>query len=349
MRNQLKWGIGLLFVSAIFGVAQDEAQLIVVSKPPPPSVESDPPQGLLFASPFDMASSSPYFDTAGAPESLEYIRFRAGNAYVTFDDGPDADYPGGIMVIADFATRQDGGFDPSQDRLITGANAGLLEPKGIALAPERGVLIVADFAGAKLSIFPLAAEGNAEPAFVVTDLGTDVREEPRRPWGLSYDAAQDRLFVGATDGVVVVFDEFLRTRPSAPTRTIIPTLDDERISSNLHDLSYLPEQDILIVSDVGSATTADQNNFKSDGSVFTLENVSAADGETEIGVYLAGENTLLGNPVGLDFDGEALYVTERTRDLVLRFDDFLNLENPDTAPAAAVTVAQPEDVSLAPE
>ena len=331
-----------------FGSGQDAARIIVVSKPPPPVVASDPPQGLIFEASYNMSSSSVLFDTSGGPESLEYVAFGNDSAYVTFDDGPNADYPGGILVMPDFLARENGGFDASQDRLISGAKTGLLEPKGIVLAPEQNVIIVADFAAAQVSAFAANVYGDAAPLFVVKDLGMDALDKPRRPWGLGYDTPNDRLFVAATDGNVLVFDNFLESEVRSLSRIITPTLKDFRVSSNLHDLTYLAERDILILSDVGSATTGEQANFDTDGRIMALANASRAEGDTEVSVYLAGANTLLGNPVGLDFDGNNLFVTERTQDLVLRFDNFLSIENADTAPNAAVTVAKPEDIVIAP-
>ena len=154
--------------------------------------------------------------------------------------------------------------------------------------------------------------------------------------------------MGGTDGTVLVFDDYLINRgANGPDRVIIPTVEGERASANVHDVTYLADEDILIVSDVGSATTADEPGFNADGKVFVLENASAADGPTEVRLQLAGPSTLLGNPVGVAFDGEDLFVTERTKDVVLRFDDILALEGAlDLAPSGAVTVAQPEAVAL---
>ena len=331
--------------------AQGEAQVLVVSKPPVPVVPSDPPQGLVFGLPPSMSASSPAFDTAGGPRSLEYLQFDAqGDAYITFDDGPDETFPGGIMVIDEFLERDGGSYDASRDRLISGAATGLLEPKDLAVADTLGVVVVADFAGAKVATFDMQAGGDAAPLFVVNDLGTTSAGEARRPWGVAFDAENDRLFVGGTDGTVLVFDDFLIDRGgSGPDRVVTPVLDGEQVSANTHDLVYVADRDLLIASDVGRATTADQPGFDSDGSVFVLENASLADGATEVRLQLTGPSTLLGNPTGIAFDGQNLFVTERTKDLVLRFDDVLSLaQRSNTAPSGAVTVALPEAVVLAP-
>ena len=334
--------------------AQDAAPtwVLAISKPPPPVVPSDPPQGLVFKLRPEMSASSVMFATAGGPESLEYLDFDAqGDAYITFDDGPDETAPGGVMVVGDFLNRADGTFDVSKDRLITGATTGLVAPKDLNVADAPGVVIVADFDGAKVATFDLQAAGDAAPLFVTTDLGVTPSGEPRRPWGVAFSAPDDRLFVGGTDGTVLVFDDYLIDRgANGPDRVIVPTLNGEKASANLHDVAYLADEDVLIASDVGKATTADEPGFDGDGKVFVLENAGAADGPTEVRLQLAGPGTLLGNPVGVAFSGSHLFVTEKTKDAVLRFDDVLVLTGAqDLAPSGAVTVAQPEAVAVVDE
>ena len=326
--------------------------LLVVSKPPPPTVPSDPRQGLVFSAPFNMAASSITFDLSavaeatGVPKGLEYLRLdAAGDAYITFSGGPEAS-PGGVMVVEDFLDRET--FDPARDRLITGEATGLVSPKDLVVVGNAGVIIVADFAEAQVATFDTEARGSAAPRFVTTALGTTEAGEPRRPWGLAFDAATDRLFIGGTDGKVLVFDDYLARRgEGGPSRIITPTLEGQQASANVHDLVYLKDEDVLIATDVGAATTADQPGFDTDGKVFLLGNASAASGDTEVEVQLAGPSTLLGNPVGAASDGIDLFITEKARDTVLRFSGVLELSGAvDAAPTGAVTVAKPEAVAL---
>ncbi len=357
-------------VGTILSVAHAQsgaAQMIIVSKPSPPVVPSDPPQGLIFSVPMDMSASSVTFNTlgntetagdltggvveeTGVPQSLEYLRLdAAGDAYITFDDGPSETAPGGIMVVEDFLNQA--AYDFTRDRLITGDVAGLVEPKDLVVAADLGVVIVADFAETKVATFDLRAGEDAAPRFVTTELGTTSAGEPRRPWGLAFDATADRLFVGGTDGTVLVFDDYLiNAGEGGPSRVITPFLSGERASANIHDLVYAPDEDLLIATDVGAATTADQAGFDTDGKVFLIDNASAADGETEVKAQLAGPNTMLGNPVGAAFDGTDLFITEKTRDSVLRFADVLRFSGAvDAPPTGAVTVAKPEAVALVSE
>jgi hypothetical protein len=321
--------------------------LVAVSKPPVPVLESDPPQGLLFKTPSSLNSAAIFFDTKGGPVSLEYLEFYNGNAYVTFDDGPVAEARGGVMVLTNVMEREGETFDASQDYLITGTQTGLLEPKDLEVVPEHGVMIVADFAGRSIRVFDLAALGDAAPLFITTDLGATEGSV----WGVDFDAAQGRLFVGATDGTVLVYDNFLETEgKDGPDRIITPVVDGVKASANLHDLVYVSEQDLLVAVDVGHATSLDQAGFDADGMIWVLENASRADGNVSARARIAGSNTLLGNPVGLVLDGSDMYVAEKARSLILRFDGVLELTGDNNlAPSAAVTVLEPESVMFAPE
>ena len=331
------------------GSAQTSSQLLTVSKPPASLLPTDPPQGLIFTSPPDLPSAEVFFSTDGGPVDLGYLAFDGrGNGYLTFDDSPDETAPGGVMIVPDLQGRQGQTFDPGRDRLITGSATGLREPKDLVLAEGLGLLIVADFGGANLKAFDALRPGNVAPVFVTTDLGSS-GAEPRRPWGVAYDEPADRLFVGATDGTLLVYDGFLeRQGDSGPDRVIIPILGGERVSYNLHDLAYLSATDTVIVTDVGAATTSDQAGFDTDGSLLVLEGASRAAGPTPVRLRVHGPASLLGNPVGLAHEGEDVFVAENALDLVLRFDGLLARRGDlELAPDAAVSVVKPESVFFA--
>lgn len=347
-----------LFVSSLLllagmGTAQTPAtgRLLSVSKPPVSLLPTDPPRGLVYASPTNLASAKIFFSAEGGPVDLGYLIFDSrGDGYLTFDDGPDEAVPGGVMIVRELRGRRGLTFDLARDRLITGGAAGLAEPKDLALAEGLGLVIVADFAAADLKVFDTLRTGDVAPLFITRNLGGDSNDEPRRPWGVAYDAAADRLFVGATDGALLIYDEYLtRQGEAGPDRVVTSTLDGERVSHNLHELVYLHETDTIVVTDVGAATTTDQPGFDSDGSLLVLEDASRADGPTPVALRLAGPATLLGNPVGLVRQGDSFFVAENALDLVLRFDGLLgNQGNLDLAPNAAVSVVKPESVMLAP-
>lgn len=329
-----------------------QAQVLAISDPPPPVLPSDPPLGLVYGLPADLSAATAVFDTATSPSgpvTLEYLRFDPrGDAYLTFDAERDEDVAGGLFVIDDLANRDGGSFDVGRDRRITGAATGLVQPKSLAVADRLGFVIVADFGDSSLKVFDARADGDAAPLFVTDTLGDTAAGEPRAPWGVAFDAAADRLFVAATDGTILVFDDYLIDRGrDGPDRSIVPTRQGEKASANLHDLIYLDASDVLIVSDVGAATTSDEPGFDTDGKLFVMEGASTADGNLEAAVQVSGAASFLGNPVGLAYDGANLYVAEKSRDVVLRFDGVLSHSGTiELAPSGAVTVLQPESVVL---
>lgn len=345
-----------LFVSSLvwsgLGCAQAPraGQLLTVSKPPASLLPTDPPQGLVYASPTDLAAADVFFSADGGPVDLGYLTFdRRGTGYLTFDGGPDPAAPGGVMVVPGLRGRRGHSFDAGRDRLVTGGGAGLAEPKDLELAEGLGLLIVADFAGADLKVFSTLPTGNVAPLFTTTDLGAR-GGEPRRPWGVAYDRAADRLFVGATDGALLVYDAYLgRQGGAGPDRIVTPTLAGRKVSHNLHDLLYVPETDTVVVTDVGAATTADAPGFERDGALLVLAGASRADGPTPVRTRISGPASLLGNPVGLGRQGDRLFVAENALDLVLRFDGLLTKRGDlELAPSAAVGVVKPESVALVP-
>lgn len=319
--------------------------VLAVSKPPAPVLPTDPPPGRLYGSPADLSSARTLFTTAGGPRDLGYVVFGAGgDAYVTFDDGPHPRAPGGFMVLRALAGRLGGRFDPARDRWLSGPRAGLQQPKDVELAPARGAVIIADFGAANVKVFGLAAREDAAPLFVAANLG----KKERRPWGLAYDERADRLFVGATDGTLLVYDRFLASKGAAgPSRTVTPAVRGGGASANLHDLVYVRASDTVIVLDVGPATETHQAGFDADGSLFVLRGASRASGPTPVQLRVRGPASLLGNPVGLTLQGERVFVAEKARNLVLRFDNLLTLTGDrDLAPSAAVSVVEPESVAL---
>lgn len=341
----------LLWVSGAAAQPGSTAQLLTVSKPPASLLPTDPAQGLVYTSPTDLASAKVFFSAEGGPMGLVYLVFDSGGTgYLTFDDGPDETAPGGVMIIDDLQTRKDLTFDAARDSLITGSAAGMSEPKDLFLIEDLGFLVVADFANADIKVFDTLSFGDVPPLFATDKLGSSLSSEPRRPWGVAYDEAADRLFVGATDGALLVYDRFLEARgESGPDRVVTPTWQGEPVSSNLHELIYLPENDRIVVTDVGAATTTDQPGFDSDGALLVIDNASRADGATDVGLRIYGPASLLGNPVSLVKRGDDMFVAENGLDLLLRFDGLLNHRGAlDLSPDAAVSLVKPESVVLLP-
>ena len=282
------------------------------------------------------------FNTSNGVPTVENITFDlTGDAFITFDNGSDTN--GGILVVNRLAESRNGGtVSNSRDRAIAGASTGLVSPKGLEVADSLGLVFVAENNAATPSIlaFSTQAQGDIAPVFRTTNLGG------RRPWDVDYDPASDRLFVAATDGSVLIYDQYAATQGvNGPTRTIIPSnAGGVKASVNLHGIIYIAASDTLLLSDVGSATSA------TDGQLFTIQNASVANGNVAVRTQIAGTNTLLGNPVDVTFDGANLYVAEKAGDRVLRFDNILNQSGVlNIAPNLSVNRNKPESVALAPD
>ena len=350
-RRQVTQLFLFVFFLGLAGVnAQASSQLLTVSKPPASLLPTDPAQGLVYTSPADLASAEVFFDAAGGPVSLVYIVMGAqGTGYLTFDDGPDENASGGVMIVPDLLKRAGRTFDAGRDKLISGALADLAEPKDLLLLEDLGFVVVADFARADIKVFDAFSSGNVAPFFTADDLGSSPGDEPRRPWGLAYDEAADRLFVGATDGTLLVYDTFIaRQGEGGPSRVVTPTFNGRPVSHNLHELIYSAETDTVAVVDVGLATTSDQPGFDSDGSLFVTQDASEVEGPTPVDLWLHGPTSLLGNPVTLALRGDDVFVGDAALDLVLRFDGLLGAQGEiEVAPDAALSIVKPESVILA--
>ena len=294
-----------------------------------PASPSDPDVVVLDV---DLGAMQRGFTTGLDRESLGFNQM--GDAYITYDTG--------LAVINRLATGRDGEmFAASRDRLIEGANTGLSSPKGFDVADQQGWVLVTDNGDPAVRVYGAQAGGDVAPLFS-TSLSV-------APWDLDYDPDEDRLYVALTDGSVAVFDEYSTRRGSAGAdRVITPAEGGVAFAAptNLHGIVHVAETDQLILSDVGSGANP------TDGKLYVLGNASGADGLTEVSVRIDdGDNnavgaTQLGNPVDIAFDGEHLYVAEKSQGMVLRFDNILSSAGGDVAPSLTWMQSAPESVSL---
>ena len=294
-----------------------------------PASPSDPDVVVLDV---DLGAMQRGFATGLDRESLGFNQM--GDAYITYDTG--------LAVINRLATGRDGEmFAASRDRLIEGANTGLSSPKGFDVADQQGWVLVTDNGDPAVRVYGAQAGGDVAPLFS-TSLSV-------APWDLDYDPDEDRLYVALTDGSVAVFDEYSTRRGSAGAdRVITPAEGGVAFAAptNLHGIVHVAETDQLILSDVGSGANP------TDGKLYVLGNASGADGLTEGSVRIDdGDNnavgaTQLGNPVDIAFDGEHLYVAEKSQGMVLRFDNILSSAGGDVAPSLTWMQSAPESVSL---
>jgi hypothetical protein len=283
------------------------------------------------------------FDAALRIESVTFDT--EGDAYATYDDGTDMN--GGIFIAGRGAQGRDGeSASPTRDRSITGPATGLVAPKGLDIASPYGLIFVAENNATTpgVLVFSACAAGDAAPLFRI-DAGA-------RPWDVDFDVATGSLYVALTNGTVAVFDDVLLDKGvGGPDRVITPAVAGARVSVNLHGIDYDPASDSLFISDVGSAANAD------DGQLFAIGGASVASGLTNVSVRINGpanptfldpNSTQLGNPVDVAYDGQHLYVAEKSKGLVLRFDDFLEFDSGNVAPSRGVNHPAPESVALHP-
>jgi hypothetical protein len=169
------------------------------------------------------------------------------------------------------------------------------------------------------------------------------RPRRRAAWDVDYDLATDRLFVALTNGQVAVFDQFLTDLGAGgPDRTVTPADAGLQASVNLHGIDYDPGTDSLLLSDVGLATDA------TDGQLFVVPSASDASGLTQVSVRIRGPASRLGNPVDIAYDGEDLFVAEKSNGLVMRFDEILESAGGDVPADASLPFTAPESVALNP-
>ncbi|WP_290539176.1 hypothetical protein [Alcanivorax sp.] len=295
----------------------------------PPTAPGDPDVVVLD---LDLGAMQRGFFTTQDRESLAFNQM--GDAYITYDSG--------LAVINRLATDRDGEtFSLSRDRLIEGAGTGLMAPKGFDVVDSLGWVLVTDNGNPSVRVFGAQAGGDAAPLFT-TSLTV-------APWDLDYDPDADRLYVALTDGTVAVFESYSTVRGSAgPDRVITPAEGGVAFAAptNLHGIVHVAETDQLILSDVGSGANP------TDGKLYVLDNGSTADGITDVTVKIdngdnnAVGNTQLGNPVDIAFDGEHLYVAEKSQGMVLRFDNILDSAGGDVTPSQTWMQSSPESVSL---
>lgn len=281
-----------------------------------------------------------------AGQTIESVTFdKAGNSYTTFDNSTTS--IGGIVISNKVAINRDGQtYNTNQDSVITGANTGLISPKGLDVASDSGMILVAENNAdtPSISIFSTCTTGDASPLMTLTFANG------ARPWDVDYDANTDRAFVALTNGTVAVFDEVKsklmagNANIAVEDRLITPANAGTAVEAptNIHGIDYDSLSGSLILSDVGSAAVAD------DGKIYVLNNVAMASGLVNISTTISGPNTLLGNPVDIMYTGTDLYVAEKSNNVVMRFNNILSIAGGDISADASTAFTAPESVAILP-
>ena len=278
--------------------------------------------------------------------SIESVTYDIqGDAYATFDD--PATMMGGVLIGSRIAKHRDGGmYSMSQDRMIMGANTGLVTPKGLDVNSEHGLVFVAELNAAApgIYIFSSCAEGDVMP------LAKLIPANGAQPWDVDYDAATDRAFVALTNGTIAVFDQVTAKMMSGSMeidgedRLITPAMMGAAVAAptNIHGIDYDVQSDSLVVSDVGSAADA------TDGKLYVLPGAGMADGLTDMSVSISGPATMLGNPVDIMLSNGNVYVAEKSNDLIMRWDNILNSASGDIPADYSISYTKPESVAVVP-
>lgn len=243
---------------------------------------------------------------------------------------------GSLITVCNALNRADAGmYDSNRDRSITGTATTLVNPKGIHVSHQRGLIFAADFNAMQITVFGSAAAGDVAPlASTVTDA---------KPWDVTYDEINDRLYVALTNGDVAVYDNYVDGGYVAtPARVITPSDNTgAKISVNIHGIVYDEHTNKLVLSDVGSASDA------TDGSLFVINNAAQADGNTAVARSIAGPASMLGNPVDISLTGSDLRVAEKSNDAILVFSNIFSGPSGDISPDLVTATTKPESIAEA--
>ena len=240
-----------------------------------------------------------------------------------------------LRMSCNFTDRQNGeSFTTQRDRELSGANTGLMNPKGIAVADQAGLVLVANFGASDVRVFGSSVGGDVSP------LATLTLAVPA--WDLAYVEADDRLFLALTDGTIAVYDGFVANGMTglSADRVITPSdADGTPLSVNAHGIAYDADGDRLVVSDVGDAQVAD------DGQIFVIDDASSASGNVSVARVIAGPDTMLGNPVDIVLSGAELRIAEKSNDAILIYKDIFSGDSGNIMPDATSSTSKPESLA----
>ena len=285
-------------------------------------------------------TNTPVTEVAFAPGANEGIVFDADGSL--YRAGDVAGEPASIRIIRHASDRTNGAvFDANTDTIIRGSNTGLMNPKGLDVDTQLGLIFVADVSAGNVKVFRTTDVDNATPAATIATAGAG-------PWDLDFDPDSNTLYVAVTNGTVQTFSVSVMGTTvslSGPTRTITPQGNSSGMNCvNAHGIVHVRNggNEFLIVSDVGAVTSGAND----DGAIFVVGNAATANGVTVSTVERRGLLTNLGNPVDIAYDGQNLIVAEKTKDQVQIINNILTTTSGNVAPNAAFTSTKPESVAL---
>lgn len=232
-----------------------------------------------------------------------------GNLYSGYQDGENL-----RVITAVCSLENDPALPAAVDYQIVAA-AGVVQPRGIAVIDSLAITLVADSNPElpMIALFGKLATGETILGLRLTAL------DDSHPTDLTYDAANDRLFVATEEGTVLVFNDYsLDYGVEGPDQVIVPYDPSGTVQAvnSIKSLAYDAATDTLVLADSGEAGDA------ADGQILVLNNVTLRSSAAAVRLQIKGAETQLLDPLDVAFDGSSIYVADASGAL-LRFDDVL--------------------------
>ena len=202
------------------------------------------------------------------------------------------------------------------------------------ISNQRGVAVNRELNGARIAVASAGndANGNVNRIYLLDGTRSDIEllaqvRVPFQLWGLEWIGDDLFAVMDQTDSVAV-YEDFDDVRSRNDSTALQPSYKF-RVEglTRTHGIVYEPDDRILFLTDIGAASS------DRDGAIHVVPNFNIEEIQREIRggnlplgrqVRIAGESTLLGNPVDVayDDDNNHLFVAERARDggRVLAFD-----------------------------
>jgi hypothetical protein len=259
-----------------------------------------------------------------------------GNLYSGYQDGTSL-----RVITAVCSLENDPALPAAVDYQIVAA-ASVVQPRGIAVIDSLAITLVADSNPElpMIALFGKLATGETILGLRLTALNDS------HPTDLTYDAANDRLFVATQEGTVLVFNEYsLDYGVEGPDQVIVPYDPSGTVQAvnSINSLAYDAATDTLVLADSGEAGNA------ADGQILVLNNVTLRSSAAAVRLQIKGAETHLLDPLDVAFDGSSIYVADGSSGALLRFDDVLTPSGiVALAPAAEIPAPDIRSVLLLP-
>ena len=203
------------------------------------------------------------------------------------------------------------------------ASARVAATGSAVITNARGIAVDRELGGSNVAVAQAGNDGNQNTNKIFlfrgerTDL--DMRAEITVPfalWGLEWDGDDLLAVMDKTDSVAV-FEDF---DDASGTMTMSPTYKF-RVEglTRTHGITYEPDDDVLILTDIGDAMSDSDGAFHFVGNWRGAARAAAkSSGMLDLSrqIRVSGPATLLGNPVDVayDDDNNRVFIAERARD-----------------------------------